>query len=152
MRRDYDAFSPNDEIGICKIPFTDVPEGEPQDMWLNVYSHEEKEHQKAKQGKSNIELRKRDRALEAVLAPKGGHSTEKTLLHIKVAWRRWTPQEREVINNAVTQGSRQVLESDAARAIDPELRKELLSGNVNLTVQQCFNLPTANGFLRRSTV
>lgn len=129
---------------------TDVPEGEPQDMWLSVYSHEEKEQEKVKKGESNIELRKRDRVLQSVLAPKGGHSTEKTSLHIKVGWRRWTQQEEEIIHKAVIRGARQVLQSD--RKIDPALRQQLLSGSVNVTVQQCYNLRVGHTFLKRPAV
>ncbi len=146
-------FSPNDEIGICEVALTDIPEGrEPQDMWLSVYSDKEKEQMKMKSEESSTRLRKRDRAIQTLLAPNTRRSTKRTALHVEVGWRRWTQDEEQLIQKAIEWGARHVLDSEHARNVDPALRQQLLSGTLLVTVQQCTGLRIAHGFLMRHYV
>ena len=145
---DYDPISPNDEIGRCELSIKDLPESSAQDMWLDVINEGEEQQQAAKHGEDGIQYRKRDRAVRALAKPVAGHSTKKTELHVKVHWRRWTDEETEFIKRAAKSGMRRALETPQGRSLDPDMKNMLMSGTLNVTMQQCSGLDV-RGLLRK---
>lgn len=145
---DYDAISPNDEIGRCELAISDLPEESSQDLWLDVINEGEEEQKAAKTGEDGIQYRKRDRAVRALAKPVTGHSVRKTALHVRVHWRRWTDEETQFIKYAAKTGMRKALASSRGRSLDPDLKKMLMSGTVNVTMQQCTGIDV-HGLLRK---
>ena len=149
---DYDTVSPNDEIGRCEIAIKDIPEGHAQDLWLDVVSDSEQEQQAAKNGERGIQYSRGERALRAMAKPVAGHSVKKTQLHVRVHWRTWSEEETEFIKNALKHGIRKyVLSQRGGQGLDPGFKDMLLSGAVNVTVQQCKGLDV-HGLLQRPSV
>jgi hypothetical protein len=146
---DYDAISPNDEIGRCEIAILDLPEEQTQDLWLDIYNESEEEQHAAKNGQRGIQYSRGERALRALAKPFAGHSTKKTQLHVQVHWRTWTDLETQFIKYAMKHGIRKSVLNQ--QGLDPGLREMLLSGAVHVAVQQCRGL-NIHGFLQRPSV
>lgn len=148
---DYDAFSPNDEIGRCEIAIKDIPEGQAQDLWLDVYNESEEEQKAAKTGEKGLKLSKGQRALRAMATPFTSHPIKGTQLHVKLLWRTWTDEETEFIKHAIRNGVRKTVMSREAQPFDSGFKEMLLSGVVHVTVQQCKGLDV-HGLLFRPSV
>ena len=149
---DQDVIA-NDEIGRCELNFRShgVPENETRDVWLDVVNEGEEEEQAAKHGERGVQLRKRDRALRAVVKPSGCGSKKTCKLHVRVKWRRWNDEETEFIKDATRRGVRAALGSPRGRGLDPELREMMLSGAVHVTLQKCKKLDV-HGLLWRPSM
>lgn len=148
---DYDAFSPDDEIGRCDIAISDLQEGEAHDLWLDVENEGEKKQKEAKQGEGPTQYSMGDRALRALAKPVAGHSVKKTQLHVKVHWRRWSDEEQQVINAAVKHGIRRALETPEGGRLDPDVKEMLMAGDLQVTVKTC-NRIKVHGFFKRPSV
>jgi len=148
---DYDPLSPNDEIGRCEIAVKDIPEGQAQDLWLDVHNESEEEQQAAKKGEKGLKVSKGQRAVSALVTPATSQPSKGTQLHAKVHWRTWTEEETEFIRHAIRNGVRKTVISQHAQSINSGLKEMLLTGAVHLTVQQCKGL-NVHGLLLRPSV
>jgi hypothetical protein len=134
----YDALSPNDEIGRCEISVRVLSEGhagdaggQGQDIWLDAVSEGEEERKAAKKGDRGIQFSTKDKMLRALAKPVAGHSTRHCALKVNIFWRRWTEEEGEFIQRAVRRGVRRSLEAPGGRDVAPSLRELLLGGAVH---------------------
>lgn len=148
---DYDALSPNDEIGRCEIAIKEIPEGQAQDLWLDVTNESEEEQHAAKNGERGIQYSRGERALRALAKPVAGHTTKKTKLHVRVHWRTWNDEETKFIAHATKHGVRKTVLSQHGPGLDSAFKEMLLGGAVHVTVQQCKGLDV-HGWLQRPSV
>ena len=150
---DYDAFSPDDEIGRCEVALADLEERKTHDLWLDVVNEGEEEQAAAKAKRSEQrwgQFCSRDRFLRGAVKP-AGSAAHKPSLHVSVMWRPWTPQETAFVKEAVKQGVRRALGTPEAAGVDPELKKLLMSGTLLVTVKKCSRLDV-HGLLWRPSV
>jgi hypothetical protein len=147
---DYDPLSPNDEIGRCEIAIKDIPEGQTQDLWLDVHNEGEEEQQAAKSGERGIQYSKGQRAVQALAKPVTSQPSKGTQVHVRLHWRTWTEEETEFIKHAIRNGVRKTVMGQHAQSLRPGLKEMLLSGAVHVTMQQCKGLNVHGLFFRPS--
>lgn len=175
---DWDAVSPNDEIGSCQVDVTSLIEGEVKDVWLDVAGHgsvgdssrdDACRHRDGPSGTTSTTAAAADKGsvkakgvarffmLSWFSTPmkstmqKERKNKQTCRLHVRLLLRKWTEQEHAMIHRAKRVGIRRFLmETEEGRGMDQQLRALLAGGVLRVVVHRCSGLHMHRVFFRPS--